>query len=161
MGITFQKAALMLALGICTSSTLANTVKTCSEGDLMVGNKVVGKARYAAQNCQANWQNQTIEMQFHYSENIPGWAFKRAANHFLKKNIQGKIEHFDKISNAYQSIQAGDRYSLFYRHSNQTLSLSLNGQNLARLQHPKAQQYFNIWLGNQPFSVKLKQQLLN
>ena len=161
MGIAFQKTTLVLAFGLCASSAFANTLDLCSEADLMVGTKVVGKARYAAQNCQASWQNQSIEMQFHYTEKIPGWAFKRAAHHFLSKNLKGDIGFFDPISNAYQSIQSGDRYALFYRHNSQTLSLSLNSQTLSRLQHPKAQQYFNIWLGEQPFSVKLKQQLLN
>ncbi|MEG2264116.1 MAG: chalcone isomerase family protein, partial [Acinetobacter sp.] len=55
----------------------------------------------------------------------------------------------------------GDLYRLKYNHATQTLSLSLNQQSLGQLKHPLAQQYFNIWLGPQPFSAKLKQQLLN
>lgn len=90
--------------------------------------------------------------------------WNRAVTHLLKRNIKDAKIHalFNPITaDLYRPVKSGDLYRLKYNHATQTLSLSLNQQGLGQLKHPLAQQYFNIWLGPQPFSAKLKQQLLN
>lgn len=141
----------------------ANQLVKCSTGELMVGQKQVGTANYYAENCSQTWQGQSMQMSFSYSQNIPEWAFKRAATHLLKKNINGYNEKsaLQHITQLYRPVKKGDLYHLSYTHSSKTLILSLNQQVLGRIQDDHAQQYFNIWLGTVPFSAKLKQQLLN
>lgn len=166
MATAFQKIAISTALVMGCSFcpwAQAQSLNQCGNGPLMVGQKQVGMASYFAQNCSQSWQEQTIQMDFAYTENIPEWAFKRAATHLLKRNVKDpNIQAiFKPISDLYRPVRSGDLYRLKYTHATKTLSLSLNRKNLGQLQHPLAQQYFNIWLGPQPFSAKLKQQLLN
>jgi len=120
-------------------------------------------ASYFAQNCSQSWEKQNIQMDFSYTQNIPEWAFKRAATYLLKRNIKDQKMHavFNPITDLYRPVNSGDLYQLKYSHATHTLSLYLNQKLLGQLQNPLAQQYFNIWLGPQPFSAKLKQQLLN
>ena len=166
MGNAIQKVAISTALvmGFSISSwAQAQTLNKCGSGPLMVGQKQVGVASYFAQNCTQPWQEQNMQMDFSYIQNIPEWAFKRAATHLLKRNVKDpNIQAiFNPITELYRPVRSGDLYRLKYTHATQTLSLSLNRQALGQLQHPLAQQYFNIWLGSQPFTAKLKQQLLN
>ena len=166
MATAFQKIAIgtVLLIGCSVSSwTQAQSLNPCGHGPLLVGQKQVGTASYFAQNCSQPWQEQNIQMDFAYTQNIPEWAFKRAATHLLKRNLKDpKIPAlFNPITDLYRPVRSGDLYRLKYTHATQTLSLYLNRQNLGQLQHPLAQQYFNIWLGPQPFSAKLKQQLLD
>ena len=166
MGTAIQKVAISTALVMGFSISpwaQAQSLNQCGNGPLMVGQKQVGMASYFAQNCSQSWKEQTIQMDFSYTQNIPEWAFKRAATHLLKRNVKDpNIQAiFNPISDLYRPVRSGDLYRLKYSHATQTLSLSLNRKNLGQLQHPLAQQYFNIWLGPQPFSAKLKQQLLN
>ncbi|MDM1330212.1 chalcone isomerase family protein [Acinetobacter indicus] len=166
MGSAFQKVVIstVFVMGVSISSwAQAQTLNKCSNGPLMVGKKQVGVARYFAQNCSQSWKEQNIQMDFSYTQNIPEWAFKRAATHLLKRNVKDpNIQAiFNPITELYRPVRSGDLYRLKYNHYTQTLSLSLNRKDLGQLQHPLAQQYFNIWLGPQPFSAKLKQQLLN
>ena len=165
MGIAFQKIAISTALLMgCTISswTQAQSLIQCGTGPLLVAQNQVGVARYYAQNCTKPWQNQNMQIDFSYTQNIPEWAFKRAATHFLKRN-EREPKHLivlDRITQLYKPVKPGDLYRLSYQAESQTLTLMLNQQVLGNLQHPLAQQYFNIWLGPQPFSVKLKQQLI-
>ncbi len=166
MGTAIQKVAISTALVMGFSISpwaQAQSLNQCGNGPLMVGQKQVGMASYFAQNCSQSWEKQNIQMDFSYTQNIPEWAFKRAATHLLKRNVKDTKIHalFNPITDLYRPVRSGDLYRLKYNHATQTLSLSLNQQSLGQLKHPLAQQYFNIWLGPQPFSAKLKQQLLN
>ncbi|MEG1091670.1 chalcone isomerase family protein [Acinetobacter lwoffii] len=165
MGTAFQKVAIttVLMLGSFGSWAHAQSLNKCGNGPLMVGQKQVGMASYFAQNCSQSWEKQNIQMDFSYTQNIPEWAFKRAATYLLKRNIKDQKMHavFNPITDLYRPVNSGDLYQLKYSHATHTLSLYLNQKLLGQLQNPLAQQYFNIWLGPQPFSAKLKQQLLN
>ena len=74
-----------LLLGSFSSWAQAQSLNQCGNGLLMVGQKQVGMASYFAQNCNQPWKEQTIQMDFSYTQNIPEWAFKRAAIHLLKR----------------------------------------------------------------------------
>ena len=164
MGTAFQKVAIttVLMFGSFGSWAHAQTLNKCGNGPLMVGQKQVGVASYFAQNCNQPWQGQNIQMDFTYTQNIPEWAFKRAATHLLQRNIKDQKIHavFNPITDLYRPVKSGDLYQLKYIHATHTLSLYLNQKMQGQLQNPQAQQYFNIWLGPQPFSAKLKQQLI-
>lgn len=166
MGHAIQKIALSFSVLMVSSiSTLvsANPLVKCSTGQLMVGQKQVGTANYYAENCAKPWQGQSMQMDFAYSQDIPEWAFKRAATHFLKKNIANYNDNstLNQVTALYRPVKKGDLYRLNYLQSSKTLTLSLNQQVLGRIKDHQAQQYFTIWLGNAPFSAKLKQQLLD
>ncbi len=90
MVITIQKIALSL---VCLNSlsvsalTLDTALQPCATAPLFIGKKQVGQASYFAQSCKKTWDSQSIQLNFAYTQDIPEWAFKRAATHFLKKNI--------------------------------------------------------------------------
>ncbi|MBO8215216.1 chalcone isomerase family protein [Acinetobacter nosocomialis] len=164
MDIAIQKNRILILLGILLAShTNAAELKKCSSAPLMVTSKKVGNVSYFAEDCQKNWQNQSIKMDFSYNRDIPEWAFKRAATHFLKKNVSGfdAKSPLNHINELYRPIKSGDLYSLYYQHENQKLELKLNQNLLGSIINPNANQYFKIWFGTEPFNAKLKQQLLN
>ena len=94
MGTAFQKVAIttVLMLGSFGSWAHAKNLNKCGNGPLMVGQKQVGVASYFAQNCNQPWQGQNMQMDFTYTQNIPEWAFKRAARHLLQRNIKDSIQ---------------------------------------------------------------------
>ena len=166
MVITIQKIALSL---VCLSSlsvsalTLDTALQPCATAPLLIGKKQVGQASYFAQSCKKTWDSQSIQLNFTYTQDIPEWAFKRAATHFLKKNITNFQENsaLNHITQLYKPVKNGDLYVLLYTHPSKTLTLSLNQKKLGYIQNDQANKYFKIWLGPQPFNAKLKQQLLN
>lgn len=164
MAITIQKKQLicgMVFMGV-SSMIWANTLHKCSTAPIEVTRQIVGQATYFAENCAQVWSEQSIRIDFDYSRAIPEWALKRAATHFLSKNLGKNSNYavFNSITQHYLPIKAGDRYRLTYTKASQTLTLSMNQQFLAEIRHPQANQYFQICFGATPFSVKLKQQLL-
>ena len=166
MVITFQKISIAALFGLNMlffPLAYAQSVRECGQGELKVKQKNIGKATYFAENCQSSWNDQDIRMDFAYTQNIPEWAFKRAATHFLKRNIKQSdtLKQLDQITQLYQPVRAGDIYSLNYIHNTQTLTLSLNQKVMGKIQSTDANQYFNIWLGASPFSDTLKKQLLD
>ena len=166
MGATIQKIVLsfsILVVSTISMQSFAQGEKLCGTGALVVTKKNVGTATYSAQDCSQPWLGQNIYMEFRYTENIPEWAFKRAATHFLKKNVKNlnSDSALNQVTALYQPVKKGDVYRMSYQHSNQILTLSLNNRELGKVKDPNIQQYFTIWLGNAPFSAKLKQQLLD
>lgn len=164
MDIAIQKSRILILLGILIASHAnAAELKKCSSASLMVTSQKVGNVSYFAEDCLKSWQNQSIKMDFSYNRDIPEWAFKRAATHYLKKNISGfdAKSPLNHINELYRPIKSGDLYSLSYHHENQKLELKLNQNLLGSIINPNANQYFKIWFGTEPFNAKLKQQLLN
>lgn len=166
MGTAFQKITLSFSILMASAISMPSLAKSdtiCGQGDLLVNKKSIGTATYLAESCNQSWQGQNIQMDFSYTENIPEWAFKRAATHFLKKNVNNLKDDspLNQVTMLYRPVKKGDVYRLSYQHSNQTLTLFLNHRVLGKVRDRQIQQYFTIWLGNSPFSAKLKQQLLN
>ena len=151
---------------VCSAASLSEVhaaVQFCQTAPLLVGSKNIGSVSYYADQCDKNWENQNIRLDFSYSQKIPEWAFKRAASHFLNKNIAQRPQNsvLNHITELYRPVKKGDFYSLNYAQNSKTLSLSLNQKLLGSITNPQANQYFKIWFGSSPFSAKLKQQLLN
>lgn len=152
----------VLFLSLTTNLSHAST-QFCKNAPIIVTKKNVGTVSYYASDCGQKWDSQDIQLDFMYTRDIPEWAFKRAATHFLKKNIRNFTDNsaLNKITSLYKPVRKGDLYSLKYSHSNQTLSLSLNQKSLGAITDQQSNQYFKIWFGSSPFNAKLKQQLLN
>ena len=163
MVIATQKVILnAMLLGLVAASPAAFAMQSCKTAPLIVKSTNVGSATYFAEDCGKPWDQQSIQMDFKYTHDIPGWAFRRAAKYVLNKNIsdsslQGQL---DSITQLYKPVKDGDLYSLKYNADSKRLDLSLNGKALGSLQNAKANQYFLIWFGPKPFNAKLKQQLI-
>ena len=162
----FQKITLISSILIASAISMpsfAKTEKQCGNGELLVSKKIVGTATYAAENCNKPWLGQNIQMEFNYTENIPEWAFKRAATHFLKRNMNNLKDDsaLHQVTALYRPVKKGDLYSLNYKQNTKTLTLSLNQKSLGSITDQSANQYFKIWFGSIPFNAKLKQQLLH
>ncbi len=168
MAITIQtvRSLIVTALFLASTSNLyAAVLSRCGEGDIKVGAKTLGKALLWMQDCKQPWQQQTLRLQFSYSAAIPAWAFKKAANVILARNLsddEWKLNKrtFEQITQQYRPIKAGDVYQLDYDVATQTLGLSLNAQPQGKIQGDMAKQYFLIWFGEKPFNLELKKQLL-
>lgn len=166
MGVTIQKivvtGTISLMLAIANTAS-ANNLKQCSSAPLIVTLKNVGKVTYFAEDCSKSWENQNIRLDFHYTHDIPEWAFKKAATYYLKKNISDFSDQspFNQMTALYKPVKSGDTYSLSYHQDNQKLDLILNQKLLGSIRDAHANNYFEIWFGSTPFNVKLKQQLLN
>jgi hypothetical protein len=127
----------------------------------------VGEARLWRDNCvsgRASLQPPLL-LEFAYRREVPGSAFSRAAIAMIERNISNtafaalkpRIERFNSF---YRDIGDGDTYQLRYLPDGQ-LELLLNNEVLAREQgHEFASAYLNIWFGPQPYSDRLKRQLL-
>ena len=76
----------VLFLSLATNLSHAST-QFCKNAPIIVTKKNVGTVSYYASDCSQKWDNQDIQLDFMYTRDIPEWAFKRAATHFLKKNV--------------------------------------------------------------------------
>ena len=126
----------------------------------------VGKTALYRQDCQQPWalaRSEPKMMLFFYEREIPARAFKESAKKLLERQIQLNIastKALETFNNAYLPVKEGDIYKISYR-PEYGLALHLNNQFLAALtQQPVANQYFAIWLGEQPFSDAVKQSLI-
>ncbi|EXB27746.1 hypothetical protein J537_0063 [Acinetobacter baumannii 1437282] len=157
------KAGLGLFYFIASLSQVHANTQLCQIAPLLVTAQKVGSVSYYADDCQQNWETQSIRLDFFYQRDIPEWAFKKAATYFLRKNVANFSDQsvLNQITMLYQPVKNGDLYSLNYTQSSSTLSLHLNQKKLGSITNPQANQYFKIWFGDSPFNAKLKQQLLH
>lgn len=122
----------------------------------------VGEAGLWRPDCSARWpagKDQPLVLTFRYSREIPARAFREAAENFLVKNGVTLSSALQVFNDRYRDVKDGDVYRLAYQPA-QGLTLSLNGEVLARLDSDTGWQYFAIWLGEQPFNKTLKARLL-
>lgn len=127
----------------------------------------VGKATLWRDDCvsgQASLQPPLL-LEFAYQRDVPGSAFSQAAMAMVERNVSDitfaelKVR-LERFNSHYRDIGDGDRYQLRYLPGGE-LELLLNNEVLAREQgHDFASAYLNIWFGPQPYSERLKKQLL-
>ncbi len=94
-------------------------------------------------------------MDFSYNRDIPEWAFKRAAAHYLKKNISGfdAKSPLNHINELYRPIKS-EIYIVFITNMKiKSWSLKLYQKLLGSINNPNANQYFKIWFGSEPFNA--------
>lgn len=168
MAITIQaKKSIVSSLVAITAffPLSAMALSQCSQADIKVGKRTVGQAVLWMADCRQSWQQQDIRLVFNYSSAIPAWAFKKAANVILARNLSRETwklnqQAFDQITQKYQPIKVGDVYQLDYQASRQHMTLSLNGVAQGHIQGEISKQYFLIWFGEKPFNMAFKKQLL-
>jgi len=126
----------------------------------------VGEGALYRPDCTAGWDADNAEpkvMFFHYHREIPAHAFAESATTILKRNLRLNTEQQAELKlfhESYQAVQDGDTYALKYS-PQLGLELFLNDRLLGKLKtQPLASQYFNIWLGQEPFDETLKKELL-
>ena len=159
-----------LCLSVVSPSVQADnsasaSLSLCGEGNLVVTGKTAGKASLFLVNCQQDWRSQPARLRFSYQANIPGWAFRKAANVLLERNVSAQQWNnnkaaYEAFTANYQAIKKGDVYELNYQPEQQLMRLSLNQKPVTQMKDAAFADYFSIWLGNKPFSATLKQQLL-
>ena len=104
-------------------------------------------------------------LEFAYQRDVPGSAFSQAAMAMVERNVSdsdfAKLQvRLERFNSHYRDIGDGDRYQLRYLPGGE-LELLLNNEVLTREQgHDFASAYLNIWFGPQPYSERLKKQLL-
>ncbi len=151
------------ASGADNSATAS--LSLCGAGNVVVTGKVVGKASLFLANCQQDWRTQPAHLRFSYQASIPGWAFRKAANVLLERNVSAQQwknnkAAYEAFTTNYQAIKKGDVYELNYQPEQQLMRLTLNQNPVTQMKDAAFADYFSIWLGNKPFSATLKQQLL-
>jgi hypothetical protein len=96
---------------------------------------------------------------------IAGKAFGRTGEEILARNVSsqeiaGLRTRLDRIASLYPDVRAGDRLSLTYVPGVGS-ELAWNGNVLGELEGADfAAAYFAIWLGREPMSAPLRDQLL-
>lgn len=97
-----------------------------------------------------------------YLVNLSSEQIIQAANEVLPDKIDNNklATSVNELHNRYQNVTEGDCYSLQH-HQNGSTQLILNKQILFHTKTLNFKElYFGIWLGNNPLSVDLKNQLL-
>jgi hypothetical protein len=104
-------------------------------------------------------------LEIEYFWGIPATGFVSATLDGIRKNVDAaawerlepEIHRFNRF---YRNVEPGDRYQLTYTPGVGT-ELALNGERLGRIEGAAfASALFSIWLGEHPFDVSLKNQLL-
>lgn len=89
-----------------------------------------------------------------------------AAEHILARQHPEDVlarwrRELDALHAAYRDVQSGDRYALVFQ-PREGLWLEFNGERITRIAAEEfAQLYFGIWLGDEPLSDRLKQDLIS
>ncbi|MDF1630037.1 MAG: chalcone isomerase family protein [Alcanivoracaceae bacterium] len=114
---------------------------------------------------QARSLTPPLLLEFTYRREVPGSAFSRSATAMIERNVEAATfadlqQRVEAFNSHYRDIGDGDSYQLRYL-SNGRLELLLNNELLASEQgHEFANAYLQIWFGPEPYSDRLKEQLL-
>lgn len=144
-------------------------MQQCSTGTIKVWGFIkVGEASVWMPDCSRLKMplEPPLLLRFGYQREVPGDAFAESALAMLERNLSGENfqqlkARFQQFNAHYQTTSDGDIYSMHYGEDG-TLTLWLNDNRLAREQgHDFAGQYLKIWFGPEPFSSRLKKELLS
>ena len=110
-------------------------------------------------------RNCSFRLEFHYLRSISKATIIESADHMLAKNLS--VEALSRITAAteqlhatYRSVQTGDVSSLTYI-ANVGTTFTINGEQLITIPGEEfAQHYLQIWLGERPISLQLRDRLL-
>lgn len=104
--------------------------------------------------------NTAAKLELCYDYKLTVDNFIKGANSALPQSLSSELQQaVDTLHAAYQPVKKGDCYHLDYTPQTGT-QLILNGQTLTRINTPRFKAlYFGIWVGDNPLSSKLKQDL--
>jgi hypothetical protein len=104
-------------------------------------------------------------LEIEYFWEIPAHLFVEATREGIEKNVdratfEAIAPRIERFNSFYADVRPGDRYQLTYRPGVGT-ELALNGEPRGLVEGADfAAALFSIWLGDDPFSESMKQQLL-
>lgn len=105
-----------------------------------------------------------VALRFAYEREVPARGFTESANEMLKRNLASKQyarlkQPLMDFNDHYKAVEDGDTYYML--RTKDTLTLWLNERELASVDNPElARHYFRIWFGPEPFSDRLREELL-
>lgn len=114
---------------------------------------------------ESDLTSQPVQLSFIYKRQFDAEDFQKSSVELLKRNVDSST--FNAIESAlidfnagYQDARQGDRYDI--RFSAETgLMLFKNGQQLSQSDNLQlGEVYFDIWFGDDPFSKRMKNDLL-
>jgi hypothetical protein len=102
-----------------------------------------------------------LRLELCYARSLSVDNFVDGANHALPKDLSAELQQaVDRLHRAYRPVKEGDCYRLEHQ-PNQGTQLLLNGESLVTITTPGFKAvYFGIWLGDQPLSERLRDDLL-
>lgn len=106
-----------------------------------------------------------LRLEIHYRREFSAADIVSGGNALLRRNISAELyqqleSRLEKLNRAYVSVKPGDRYTLTFTPEKGT-TLRLNGRSLVTVEGADfAAAYFRIWLGADPISPALRDQLL-
>jgi hypothetical protein len=110
-------------------------------------------------------RNCSFRLEFRYLRSISRAKILKSADHMLVKNLSAEARSLiladtEQLHASYRSVHSGDVSSLTYIAGGGT-TFAINGEHLITLAGKEfAQHYLQIWLGEQPISLQLREQLL-
>ena len=140
----------------------------CSESALRVMLFNLGDVALYRQQCSATPDplSPPIKLSFVYNRSFTGDEFRKSADELIRRNVDEatyrQIEADLHAFNAgYQDVSAGDRYDIGFS-ENAGLVLMKNGTQVSHSDSAAlAAVYYKIWFGHNPFSGRVKSNLLN
>lgn len=162
-----KRARLLLMLGLIslTHLSLANTdLVKVGEGVARWGVFKLYNAAFftqAGDNLnQALSDSTPASLSLCYTRSLSVENFVDGANHVLPSNLPSELQQaVNQLHATYQPVTAGDCYQLDYQPAIGT-QLMLNGKSLVKIKTPNFKAlYFGIWLGENPLSEGLKNNL--
>jgi hypothetical protein len=106
-----------------------------------------------------------FRIEFRYLRSIPKATILKSAHHMLRKNLNPEIlesiaQPTERLHASFRSVVRGDRSSLTYTPGDGTI-FAINDQPLVTIPGKEfAEHYLQIWLGERPISLELRDHLL-
>ena len=110
-------------------------------------------------------RNCSFRLEFRYLRSISKATILKSADHMLAKNLSSEdrsriTADTEQLHAIYRSVRRGDVSSLTYIAGSGT-TFAINGEQLITIAGKEfAQHYLQIWLGERPISLQLRDQLL-
>jgi len=158
--------------GVSAESALIEGVSYPKIGEHRVSYKLLFKLYDAALFAEAGAtaeqvlaRNCSFRLEFRYLRSISKATILKSADHMLAKNLNAEaLPQFaaatQQLHAAYRSVETGDVSSLTYITGVGT-TFAINGEQLITIPGKDfAQYYLQIWLGEHPVSVQLRDRLL-
>lgn len=110
-------------------------------------------------------RNCSFRLEFRYLRSISKATILKSADHMLAKNLSSEdrsriTADTEQLHAIYRSVRRGDVSSLTYIAGSGT-TFAINGEQLITIAGKEfAQHYLQIWLGERPISLQLRDRLL-
>lgn len=143
------------------------TLQQCSAVPIKVMLFNLGDVALYREQCSddTDLTSQPIQLSFIYKRSFDAENFQKSSVELLKRNLdESTFESIEtgllKFNTGYQQAEPGDRFDIRYS-SSEGLMLFKNGQQISQSDDAQlGEVYFDIWFGKDPFSKRMKKDLL-